>query len=77
MSGQAQKRLKQYLVDVSLSAIAEFTSETKGTSFSVELGELYYNRMLRSIGIKQYEVQVNKVLEATSGAVEEKQLALV
>lgn len=76
MSGQAQKRLKQYLVDASLGAVAEFTAETKGTSFSVELGELYYNRMLRSVGIKQYELQLNKVLETTTGAVEEKQLAL-
>lgn len=77
MSGQAQKRLKQYLVDVSLVAIAEFTAETKGTSFSIELGELYYNRMLRSIGIKQYEAQLSKVLETTSGPAEERQLALL
>jgi hypothetical protein len=75
MSGQALKRLKQYLVDVSLAAIAEYYSETKGTSFSQELGDLYFNRMLRSVGIRQYEAQVNKILEATTGAAEEATLA--
>ena len=74
MSGQAQKRLKQYLVDVSLVAIAEFNAETKETSFSVELGELYYNRMLRFVGIKQYEVQLGKLLENTTGIAEEEVL---
>ncbi len=34
MSGQAQKRLKQFLVDVSLVAIAEYYAETRGTAFS-------------------------------------------
>jgi hypothetical protein len=77
MSGQAQKRLKQYLVDVCLAAIAEYYSETKQTSFSQELGELYYSRMLRSVGIKQYELQVNKLLQDTTGASEEAQLATV
>jgi len=67
MSGQAQKRLKQYLVDVSLVSIAEYNSETKGTAFSQELGELYYNRMLRFVGIKQYEIQLSKVIESTTG----------
>lgn len=75
MSGQAQKRLKQYLVDVSLVAIAEYYAETKSSSFSQELGELYYNRMLRSVGIKQYEAQVSKILELTTGAAEEAELA--
>lgn len=60
MSGQAQKRLKQYLVDVSLVAIAEFNAETKETAFSAELGQLYCNRMLRFVGIKQYETQLGK-----------------
>jgi hypothetical protein len=71
MSGQAQRRLKQYLVDVSLVAIAEYNAETKGTAFSLELGELYYNRMLRFVGIKQYEAQLSKVLETTNGASEQ------
>jgi uncharacterized protein (DUF2164 family) len=75
MSGQAQKRLKQYLVDVALVAIAEYNAETKGTAFSHELGELYYNRMLRCVGIKQYENQLSKVLEATTTASEEAVLA--
>ena len=77
MSGQAQKRLKQYLVDVCLVAIAEYYAETKDSSFSQELGELYYSRMLRSVGIKQYEVQLNKLLQGTTGAAEEAQLAAV
>jgi hypothetical protein len=71
MSGQAQRRLKQYLVDVSLAAIAEYNAETKSTSFSQELGELYYNRMLRFVGIKQYESQLSKLLEATNSSAEE------
>jgi uncharacterized protein (DUF2164 family) len=75
MSGQAQKRLKQYLVDVSLVAIAEYNAETKDTAFSEELGELYYNRMLRSVGIKQYEAQLNKLLETTTAPAEEMALA--
>jgi hypothetical protein len=75
MSGQAQKRLKQYLIDVSLVAIAEYHAETKGTSFSQELGELYYSRMLRSVGIKQYESQLSKLLQETTGAGEEVLLA--
>ena len=74
MSGQAQRRLKQYLVDVSLVAIAEFSAETKGTAFSLELGDLYYNRMLRFVGIKQYEAQLSKLLESTTGVAEEQAL---
>ena len=77
MSGQAQKRLKQYLVDVCLVAIAEYHAETKDTSFSQELGELYYSRMLRSVGIKQYESQLNKLLQETAGPNEEALLAAV
>jgi len=68
MSGQAQRRLKQYLVDACLVAIAEYNSDTKGSAFSAELGELYYNRMLRFVGIKQYEAQLGKVLESGSAA---------
>jgi hypothetical protein len=75
MSGQAQKRLKQYLVDVSLVAIAEYNADTKGTSFSEELGELYYNRMLRFVGIKQYEAQLSKLLETTTAGAEQAVLA--
>ena len=75
MSGQAQKRLKQYLVDVSLIAIAEYNADTKGTAFSQELGELYYSRMLRGVGIKQYEAQLAKLLEETSAALEESVLS--
>jgi hypothetical protein len=71
MSGQAQRRLKQYLVDACLVAIAEYNSENNGTAFSVELGELYYNRMLRFVGIKQYEVQLGKLLEDSSPASEQ------
>ena len=77
MSGQAQRRLKQYLVDVSLVAIAEFNAETKETTFSAELGELYYNRMLRFVGIKQYEAQLGKLLENTTSAAEQEALMTV
>lgn len=63
VSGQAQKRLKQYLVDVSLVAIAEYNSRCRQTDFSVELGELYFNRMLRVIGIREYDLQVKKLLQ--------------
>jgi hypothetical protein len=38
MSGQDQQRLKQYLIDVSLVAIAEYNSKTRGTDFSEEWG---------------------------------------
>ncbi len=75
MSGQAQRRLKQYLVDVALVAIAEYDGDTKGTAFSQELGELYYNRMLRFVAIKQYEGQLAKLLEETNAAAEESALA--
>ena len=71
MSGQAQKRLKQFLVDVSLVAIAEFNAETKNSAFSQELGELYYSRMLRAVGIRQYESQVSKLLGTTEASTEE------
>lgn len=74
MSGQAQKRLKQYLVDLSLVAIAEYNAETKNSAFSQELGELYYNRMLRVVGIKQYENQLTKLLEASDSSTEEAML---
>jgi Histidine kinase-, DNA gyrase B-, and HSP90-like ATPase len=72
LSGQAQLRLKQFLIDVALTAIAEFNANTKESSFSAELGELYYNRMLRFIGIKQYEAQVSKLLEASLAEQEQK-----
>lgn len=75
MSGQAQKRLKQYLVDVSLVAIAEYNSKARGTDLSEELGELYFNRMLRFTGIKEYDQQVAKILEATTPAKEQSALA--
>ena len=75
MSGQAQKRLKQYLVDVSLVAIAEYHADTKGTAVSQELGELYYNRMLRFVGIKQYEAQLSRLLESTTAPAEQAKLA--
>ena len=77
MSGQAQKRLKQYLVDVSLVAIAEYNSDTKGTAFSQELGDLYYSRMLRGVGIRQYEAQLSKLLEESSPTAEEAALTTV
>jgi len=60
MSGQAQQRLKQYLVDVSLVSIAEYNAKAKGNDLSEELGDLYFNRMLRYTGIRKYESQVSK-----------------
>ena len=74
ISGQGQKRLKQYLVDVSLTAIAEHTSQLRGTTVSVELGDLYFNRMLRFSGIKKYELQLEKVLESVNPETETKHL---
>jgi hypothetical protein len=65
MSGQAQKRLKQFLVDVSLVAIAEYNAETKNSAFSQELG------------IKQYESQLSKLLETSDSSSEEAMLAVV
>jgi Histidine kinase-, DNA gyrase B-, and HSP90-like ATPase len=76
MSGQAQRRLKQYLVDVSLVAIADYYTKTKGSDFVVELGDLYFNRMLRFGGIKQYESEVAKLLSSTSEEEEQQNLAL-
>ncbi len=75
MSGQTQKRVKQYLVDVSLVEIAEYHADTKGTAVSQELGELYYNRMLRFVGIKQYEAQLSRLLESTTAPAEQAKLA--
>jgi hypothetical protein len=75
VSGQAQTRLKQYLVDVSLTGIAEYNSKTRGSDFLEELGDLYFNRMLRCTGVKRYEAQLAKVLVSTTGAAEEKALA--
>jgi hypothetical protein len=72
MSGQAQRKLKQYLVDVSLAAIAEFYSKTKGTDFVEEWGELYFNRMLRLEGIKVYQSQLEKVLSSTTAKADDK-----
>jgi hypothetical protein len=77
ISAQAQKRLKQFLVDVALVSIAEYHSETKGTAFSQELGELYYNRMLRFGGIRQYETQLSKVMESANGAGDQTMLTTV
>ena len=74
IAGQGQKRLKQYLVDVSLTAIAEHTSQLRGTTVSVELGDLYFNRMLRFSGIKKYELQLEKVLESVNPETETKHL---
>jgi hypothetical protein len=77
MSGVAQKRLKQYLVDVSLVAIAENGAKARGSDFSEELGELYFNRMLRYTGIKEYEAQVAGLLKETSGREDQAALAVV
>jgi hypothetical protein len=74
MSGPAQQRLKQYLVDVSLVAIAEYNSRTRGSDFAEEWGNLYFNRMLRLTGIKKYQSQLSKMLEETSPAAEQKVL---
>lgn len=65
MSGQAQRRLKQYLVDVSLFALAEFRAQTTGGDVTEILGDLYFSRMIRSVGVKQYENQVKKLLADT------------
>jgi len=59
-----QRRLKQYLVDISFVAIATYYAEAKHTDFAEELGTLYFNRMLRSTGIKAYEAQVRKIQES-------------
>jgi len=77
MSGQAQKRLKQYLVDVSLVAIAENGAKARGSDFSEELGDLYFNRMLRYMGIKEYDAQVARLLAETSGREDQAALAVV
>lgn len=62
LSSQAQRRLKQYLIDVSLVAIAEHHARTRGTDFTEEWGELYFNRMLRfQGGIKQYQAVCAKL----------------
>jgi Histidine kinase-, DNA gyrase B-, and HSP90-like ATPase len=74
MSGQAQRRLKQYLVDVSLVSIANFYSEALKTDFVEEWGRFYFNRMLRCWGVKEYEAQVAKLLQATSAEKDEKAL---
>lgn len=74
MSGPAQQRLKQYLVDVSLVAIAEYNARTRGTDFAEEWGDLYFNRMLRLTGIKKYQSQLSKMLQETTAAAEQKHL---
>ena len=66
LSQQAQRRLKQYLVDVSLVAIADYNARARGTDFTEEWGTLYFNRMLRAVGIKTYETQLKKVLSESS-----------
>ena len=66
MSAQAQRRLKQYLVDISLIAIADYHAKANGSDVSEELGTLYFNRMLRFSGIKQYDSQVAKILKETT-----------
>lgn len=67
LSGQAQRRLKQYLVDVALGAIASFNANASKLDFMTELGELYFNRMLRCTGIRQYENQLSKMLGDAGG----------
>lgn len=74
MTGQAQKRLKQYLVDVSLVSIANFYSEAQKSDFVEEWGKLYFNRMLRCSGIKEYEAQVAKTLHVTTPEKDQKAL---
>lgn len=69
ISGQAQRRLKQYLVDVSLVSIAEYHARITGSEVSEELGELYFSRMLRFPGgIKQYQAMVAHLLDDDGGA---------
>jgi hypothetical protein len=45
-------------------AIAEYQARANGRDIGEEIGELYYNRMLRLIGIKAYDAQVAKLLGA-------------
>ena len=66
MSAQAQRRLKQYLVDIALIAIAEYHAKANGSDVSEELGTLYFNRMLRFTGVRQYDSQVAKILKETT-----------
>jgi hypothetical protein len=50
------------------------SNKERRIGFSAELGELYYSRMLRFVGIKQYESQLTKLLEATTTGSEEAML---
>lgn len=76
LSGQAQKRLKQYLVDVALLGIAEYHAKANGSEVSAELGELYYNRMLRMDGIKKYEREVADILRSTASIPDQTALSM-
>jgi hypothetical protein len=69
MSSQAQRRLKQYLVDISLITIADYRARAEDRDFVEELGSLYFNRMRRSVGgIKEYEKNRDALLKAGSGS---------
>jgi pyruvate kinase len=65
MSGQAQQRLSQYMIEVALMAIADHNAKRKGTDVVEELGSLYYNRMLKS-GLKRYQSAVANLLKEGS-----------
>lgn len=70
MSKQAQGRLRQYFIDSSLVAIAEYHALANGRTVSEELGDLYFNRMTRSSGgIKQYKAALTKMHVTESTAV--------
>lgn len=57
--------------------LARIETAELGRVLPVELGELYYNRMLRFVGIKQYEAQLSKVLEVSSASAEQEMLTSV
>jgi hypothetical protein len=52
-------------------------AKARGSDSSEELGELYFNRMLRYTGIKEYEAQVAGILKETSGREDQAALAVV
>lgn len=65
VSRQGQVRLVQYLIDVSLFAIADNNARVKKSDLAEELGDLYYKRMIRTVGIKRFKSQRDKILKET------------
>ena len=69
MSGQSERRLGQYFVDVCLFAIAEHFARERASEVGTELGTLYYNRMMRrSGGVKEYERTLGKIRKSSEGS---------